>query len=365
MGIILAILLFSLIVIIHELGHFLLAKANGIQVFEFSLGMGPKLFSKQIGETLYCIKLLPLGGSCMMGEDEIELETTTTNEDNINKDIEEDEVQEECRQIGNFNEKSVWARISVIVAGPLFNFLLAWIFATIMVFWIGYGSAELGSVVEESAAEEAGLEAEDVIVSMNGRSIYLWSEISTYNQFNQGKTVVIEYEREGEIYKTTIVPKLDEESGMYLMGVTSSAYKEGNVLQSVEYGAYTVRYWIYTVFDSLKLMVTGNVSMNDISGPVGIVSIVDETYETSASYGFAVVVLNLMNLTVLLSANLGVMNLLPIPALDGGRLVFLIIEAIRGKRVSPEKEGMVHLAGFVLLMGLMLVILFNDVMKLI
>ncbi len=360
MGIFLAILLFSLIVIIHELGHFLLAKANGIQVFEFSLGMGPTLLSKQIGETLYCIKLLPLGGSCMMGEDETEIETTTTDED-----CEEVDGVEEVRQVGNFNEKSVWARMSVIVAGPVFNFLLAWIFATIMVFWIGYGSAEIGSIVTESAAEEAGLEAGDVITTMNGRNVYLWSEISTYNQFNQGETVVIEYERDGESYELTVVPELDEESGMYLLGITSSSYKAGNVFTSIQYGAYTVRYWIYTVFDSLKLMITGNVSMSDVSGPVGIVSIVDETYEASASYGWKVVLLNLMNLAVLLSANLGVMNLLPIPALDGGRLVFLIVEAIRRKRIPPEKEGMVHLAGFVLLMALMLVILFNDVMKLI
>lgn len=357
MGIVLAVLLFSLIVIVHELGHFLLAKANGIEVFEFSLGMGPSLISKQIGNTLYCIKLLPLGGSCMMGEDEIEEVGDTGSVDGENP-------EESSVRVGNFNEKSVWARMSVIAGGPAFNFLLAGIFATIMVVWIGHSTGEIGSVVEESAAEEAGLQAGDIITEMNGRNIYLWSEVSVYNQFYPGETIILEYERDGETYEVTIEPRLDEESGTYLMGVTSVGYEEAGILESIQYGVYTVRYWILTVIDSLKLMVTGSVSMNDISGPVGIVTIVDETYEVSSSYGWDVVVLNLMNLAVLLSANLGVMNLLPIPALDGGRLVFLVIEAIRGKRIAPSKEGMIHLIGFAALMLLMVVVLFNDIIKL-
>lgn len=365
MGIVLAILLFSLIVIIHELGHFLLAKANGIEVFEFSLGMGPTLLKKQIGDTLYCIKLLPLGGSCMMGEDEIEIQNTDTiHEEKIDQPEETTDEPEETVQIGNFNEKSVWARMSVIVAGPIFNFILAWIFATIMIMWIGYNDTEVGSVVDGSVAQEAGIQEEDTIISMNGRNIYLWSEISIYNQLHPGKTIVVEYERGGEQYEVTITPQLDEETGSYLVGITSAGYDTGNVFTAVKYGIYTVRYWIFTVFDSLRLMVTGNVGWNDISGPVGIVAVVDDAYESSASYGWGVVILNLMNLTVLLSANLGVMNLLPIPALDGGRLVFLVIEAVRGKRIAPEKEGMVHLIGFVALMALMVVIMFNDILKL-
>lgn len=364
MGIILAILLFSLIVIIHELGHFLLAKANGIEVFEFSLGMGPTIFSKQIGDTLYCIKLLPLGGSCMMGEDEIELDHESENINDEQETKEKIEVEKEPLRKGNFNEKSVWARMSVIVAGPIFNFLLAWIFASILIMCVGYGDTQISDVTENSAAEAAGLEAGDVITSLNGRNIYLWSEISVNNQFNPGETVVLEFERDGETYEVTLDPQLDEESGYYYIGVVSSDYVQGNVFESIQYGAYTVRYWIFTVFDSLKLMISGNVGLDEVSGPVGIVSIVDSTYEESTSYGWGVVILNLMNLTILLSANLGVMNLLPLPALDGGRLVFLIIEAIRGKRVAPEKEGLVHLIGFIALMGLMLVIMFNDILKL-
>lgn len=352
MGIILAILLFSLIVIVHELGHFLFAKLNGIEVFEFSLGMGPTILSKQIGDTLYCLKLLPLGGSCMMGEDEIE-----------GNDDKEAEDGEPSQPRGNFNEKSVWARMSVIFGGPLFNFLLAWIFAVIMIAWIGYNSSEIGSVVEDSAAYESGLQAGDEITAMNNRSIYLWSEITAYNMFNPGETVVIEYVRDGETYEVTVEPKYSEESGGYLIGVTSIGYSDANIIEACQYGIYTVRYWIFTVLDSLKMLLSGGASMDDIAGPVGIVNIVDDTYEQSAEYGWDVVILNLMNLAVLLSANLGVMNLLPLPALDGGRLVFLIVEAVRGKRVAPEKEGMIHFIGFALLMILMVVILFNDLFK--
>ncbi len=355
MGIVLAILLFSLIVIIHELGHFLFAKANGIIVFEFALGMGPILVKKQIGETVYCIKLLPLGGSCMMGEDDLE--------ENTGEDTKIEENTEAEQLKGNFNEKSVWARMSVIFGGPLFNFLLAWIFATIMILWVGYGPTEIGSTVENSAAEAAGLEAGDVITSMNGRNIYLWSEISICGQFNAGETIMIEYERDGETYEVELESRYDEESGYYYYGLTSTYYQDANLFEAMEYGVYTVRYWIFTVIDSLKMMVSGSVTMNDISGPVGIVSIVDDTYEESSNYGWDVVLYNMMNLAVLLSANLGVMNLLPLPALDGGRLAFLIIEAIRGKRVSPEKEGFVHMIGFMLLMLLMVVILFNDILK--
>lgn len=371
MGIVLAILLFGLIIVIHELGHFLLAKANGIEVFEFAIGMGPTLFSRRIGGTLYSIHIFPLGGYCMMGEDE---EILKQDEGQVDESLEGKEVElceasgvhkeKEPVQIGNFNEKSVWARMSVILAGPMFNFILAWIFATIMIVWTGYGNTEIGAVSEGSAAQEAGMEAGDEITAMGGRNIYLWSEISIYNFFHAGQEIEVEYERDGEKYEVSVTPRYDEESGGYLLGVSSTSYVKGNLLESMEYGVYTVRYWILSVVDSIRLLLSGGVGMNDLSGPVGVVSIVDETYQVSASYGWTVVVYNLMSLVVLLSANIGVMNLLPIPALDGGRLLLLIIEAIRGKRIAPEKEGKIHFIGFVILMGLMAVVLVNDILKL-
>ena len=341
MGIILAILVFGIIVFIHELGHFLLAKANKIRVDEFSLGMGPRLFSFVKGETRYSLKLLPLGGSCMMGEDDV------------------DDMSE-----GSFNSKSVWARMSVVVAGAVFNFLLALIFSMIVIGYTGYDEPVISGVVEGFPAQEAGLQEGDRIVKMNNKKINIWREISYYNMFHPGETVDLVYERDGEKCETTITPKKDED-GNYLIGITSPAqYEKANLLTAVQYGIYEVKFWICTTLESLKMLVTGDVGVDQLSGPVGIVSVVDETYQQSKSYGVIIVIMQMLNIGILLSANLGVMNLLPLPALDGGRLVFMIVEAIRGKRVPPDKEGWVHGIGMILLLALMAFVMFNDVKKL-
>ena len=340
MGIILAILVFGTIVFVHELGHFLLAKANGIRVDEFSIGMGPRLLSKVKGETRYSLKLFPIGGSCMMGEDDV------------------DDMSE-----GSFNSKSVWARMAVVVAGAAFNFILAFVFAVIIVGYAGYDEPVISETVEGYSAEAEGMQAGDRIVKMNGKKINLWREVTYYNMFHQGETVDLLYERGGEKYEVTIVPKQDED-GNYLLGVLSPGeYTKANVLTAMQYGVYEVKFWICTTIESLKMLVTGGVGIDQLSGPVGIVDVVDETYQQSKSYGFLVVLMQMLNIGILLSANLGVMNLLPLPALDGGRLVFLIVEAIRGKRVPPDKEGIVHFVGMILLFALMIFVLFNDLKR--
>ena len=337
MGIILAILVFSLIVFVHELGHFLLAKMNKIRVDEFSIGMGPRLLSTVKGETRYSLKLFPIGGSCMMGEDDV------------------DDMSE-----GSFNSKSVWARIAVVAAGAVFNFILAFIFAVIIVGYTGYDEPVISGVLPGYSAEAEGMQEGDRIVRMNGKKINVWREVTYYNMFHAGETVELVYERDGEKYEVTIVPKQDED-GNYLMGVTSpEQYKKANVFTAIQYGVYEVKFWISTTLESLKMLITGSVGVDQLSGPVGIVDGVDDTYQQSKEYGAVVVLMQMLNIGILLSANLGVMNLLPLPALDGGRLVFLVIEAIRGKRVAPDKEGMVHFVGMMLLFALMIFVLFND-----
>ena len=343
MGIILAILLFSAIVIFHELGHFLLAKKNKIRVDEFSLGLGPTIFGKQFGETKFSLKLLPFGGACMMGEDDV------------------DDMSE-----GSFNSKSVWARMSVIVAGPVFNLILAWILCMIIIGWTGYRAPVVSSVTDGYSAQEEGIEPGDVIKKIGGKSVHIWNDISLYNMMHAGtKSVEVKYERDGKDYTVVLEPKQNEGDVFPLLGITGGEMVRPGVIGTVRYGGYTVKYWITYTVDSLKMLISGKVGVKDLSGPVGIVSAVDDVYQEAAPAGMAVVILNLLNIGVLLTANLGVMNLLPLPALDGGRLVFLIIEAVRGKRVPPEKEGMVHFAGFVLLMALMVVIMFNDILKLV
>lgn len=342
MGIIIAILLFSFIIIFHELGHFLLAKANGIRVDEFSLGLGPTLIGKQIGGTFFCIKLLPFGGSCMMGEDDA------------------DDTSE-----GSFNSKSVWARISVIAAGPVFNLILAWIFCVILIGATGYQSTEITSVLDGYSAQEEGLQPGDVIKEINGRNVHLWDDVRLYTLTHPNDTPYeVVYERDGEEYTAMIEPRQLEGDGSPLLGVTSENFERPGVFGSMQYGMYKLKYWINYTVDSLRMLVTGQVGIKDMSGPVGIVNVVDDVYQSAAPAGVLAIILNLMNFGTFLSANLGVVNLLPIPALDGGRLVFLIIEAVRRKRVPPEKEGMVHFAGFALLMVLMVVVMYNDIMKL-
>lgn len=340
MGIILAILLFGFIVFFHELGHFSVAKKNGIEVEEFCLGMGPVLFSKEYKGTRYALRAFPIGGACMMGEDD-----------------------EATGSEGNFHSKSVWARMAVIVAGPIFNFILAFVMAVILTLMVGYDRPVISDVEEGFPAIEAGLQAGDKIVKIDNKRIHIFREISMYNQFHQGETMEIIYLRDGVEYGVILEPEFDEELQYYRLGIISSGYEEADILTAVQYGAYEVKYWIDYTLASLKMLITGQVGVDQLSGPVGIVNLVDETYDQSVSYGVVTVVANMLNLAILLSANLGVFNLLPFPALDGGRLVFLVIEAIRGKKIPPEKEGYFHFVGFALLMILMVIVLFNDVMR--
>lgn len=339
MGIILALLLFSFIVFFHELGHFLLAKKNGIRVDEFFIGMGPTLISRQGKETKYSIKLLPIGGACMMGEDET------------------DDLSE-----GSFNSKTVWARISVIAAGPVFNFILAFILSVIVIGVIGYDRPVAGAITENSAAQAAGLMEGDVITALNGKKIHLFREISMYNMLHPGEETRFAYERNGE-QSEAVMRAEQQEDGRYLFGIAPAARSRANLWTALKYGMYEVKYWIKMTLANLKMLVTGKVGINQLSGPVGIADVVDKSYQANKVYGALPVLIGLLNLSILLSANLGVMNLVPLPALDGGRLVFLFVEAVRGKRIPPEKEGMVHFAGLILLFGLMIFVFFNDLQR--
>ncbi|MBQ3560055.1 MAG: RIP metalloprotease RseP [Agathobacter sp.] len=342
MNILIAIIVFSLLILFHELGHFTLAKLNGIRVNEFSLGLGPTILGFTKGETKYSLKLFPFGGACMMeGEDE------SSDDDRA------------------FNKKGVWARISVVAAGPIFNFIMAFVFSFIVMSAAGVDTATLTDVIDGYAAQEAGLQAGDTIVEMGGKNIHFYREISLYATFHVGEPVEITYERDGQEYTTTLTPKYDEESGRYLYGFISGGDRaKFGFFGNVKYAFYELCYYIDVTFQSLKMLVTGGASVDDLSGPVGIVQNMGEVYEESvANDGYFYAFLNMMNWAIMLSANLGVMNLLPIPALDGGRLVFLFIEAIRGKALDPEKEGMVHMIGIILLFGLMFVVMFNDIRK--
>lgn len=426
MKILIALLVFSVIVLFHELGHFLLAKRNGIAVTEFSLGMGPRLLSTEKGGTRYSLKLFPIGGSCMMvGEDE-------------------DDDSE-----GSFNNASVWARISVVAAGPIFNFILAFVFAMIITSVVGYDPARVLQVTEGSPAAQAGLKEGDIITEFQGRHISIGRDLDSYMtlhglkdeeisltyekdgkkhdiQFQansesrymlgftylsegtpeitqvmlnsamakagvmpgdiireingtavadsqelqaylqehplDGTEITLGIERDGKVETISAIPQMTKQVDS---GFIYNIYREKtNFLGVMKYSAVEVRYWVSTTVESLMMLIKGQFSVNDLSGPVGIIDVIGDSYEEAKSEGAMMVWMQMLYWAILLSANLGVMNLLPIPALDGGRLVFLLIESVRKKRLNPNVEGMIHFAGFVLLMMLMVFVMFNDFRRL-
>ena len=426
MKFIIALLVFSVIILFHELGHFLLAKRNNIAVTEFSLGMGPRLLSTEKGGTRYSLKLFPIGGSCMMvGEDD-------------------DDTTE-----GSFNNASVWARISVVAAGPIFNFILAFVFAMIITSVVGYDPAKVLQVTEGSPAAEAGLQEGDVITEFQGRHISIGRDLDSYMNLHglQDEEISLTYKRDGKKYNIAYTADSEERYmlGFYYMsegepqitqvmigssmaeagvmpgdiireingvdvtdaeglqeylaehplngsevtlgmerdgkvetivatpqmtktvdsGFVYNIYREKtNFLGVMKYSAVEVRYWISSTIESLIMFVKGQFSVNDLSGPVGIIDVIGDSYEEAKEEGAVMVWMQMLYWAILLSANLGVMNLLPIPALDGGRLVFLLIEAVRKKRLNPNVEGMIHFAGFMLLMLLMVFVMFNDFRRL-
>ena len=344
-------IIFTVVVVSHEFGHFLIARLNGIKVVEFTIGMGPALYKKKGKHTEFVIRALPFGGACIFeGQD-----------GNI-KEAETDITDDTAGR--NFNDAPVWGRIAAVLAGPVFNIILAYLLSLFMVWFSGADLPIVRSIMEGYPAEEAGLMEGDVITSINHRHVYVWREVVLKSFLNHGERLEIEYERNGVKNVTVIYPKYDAEAQRYYIGFSGgSDYVECNNLKVFKYSAVEVRYWLVATVDSIKYMFGGYGKLDDLAGPVGVANVIDDTIEETIPYGPMTVLINMFNIAVLLSVNLGVINLLPIPALDGGRLLFLIFEAASGRKLPPEKEGFVHMIGFVMLMLLMVVVLFNDITR--
>ncbi len=337
------VIIFGIVVISHEFGHFIVARVNGIHVVEFSVGMGPIIFAKQGKDTKYTIRLLPIGGACMF-----------EGEDGLAK--EDGELSE-----GSFLNAKVGARIATVLAGPIFNFILGIIVSMVMVSLCRIGLTTIKEVQDGSPIQEAGIIPGDRIISLNKEKVYLEEDMMLFNRVNSEKPVHVVFERDGEILETDYIPYYDSTIGVYDSGITEVVAARDKGVGRLKYGFYELRFSAKSVWQSLGLMIRGKVKSDEVSGPVGIaVNVVGGTYERAKQFGFVTILINMLNITMLLTVNLGILNLLPIPALDGGRLVFLLIEAVRGKPIPPEKEGIVHFIGLVFFMILMVVVLYND-----
>lgn len=406
-----SVLVFSVCILIHEFGHFRAAKSVGIKVYEFGIGMGPTLFKKEKGGTIYSIRALPIGGFVQMeGEDE-DVKTTTS-----------------------FGTKSVWQRFKVVVAGPLMNYVLALILFLIIAFSFGVYGSRIDFIAEDSNEYKAGLRTGDKIVSVNGGKAYIWEDIFYEITNPDNNRYTVEYERNGTVKEAEInnnyrkivgiaskVENGETTTTVSPSDVTSPAYKAGikdgdkvikindvsvntwdgltsqvegtpdgdavkvtvdrngeildfnilpetqisvkfntqlerSVVTALSSSAYKTVYYIELMFKTISQLITGKLGSDAFGGPVMIISMVGEAAKTG--------ILSVLNLAAFISINLGFMNLLPIPALDGSKLLLLVIEAIRGKAIPIEKEGYINFVGFVVLMGFMIFITYKDILRL-
>lgn len=348
MGIIIAIIIFGVIVTVHEFGHFVCAKLSGIKVLEFSIGMGPKLLQKRRGETAYSLRALPIGGYCAMAG--------------------EDEESDDERA---FRNAKLWKRFIVLFAGAFMNFVLGFVLLigmvsmmdvvpTTRVTGFSIDMHEDGSYDFVSSSMDK-LERQDVIISIDGTRIFSILDLNyTLSSIGQGEHEVV-VKRDGKrVELSGVVFHNSKTGGMLDFGVE---YKDKNPLTVIKGAGDIFMSMTHIVGLSLKQLVSGKVSTEEVSGPVGVVTEISKTATESES--FLDGLFSLLYMTSLITINVGIFNLLPIPGLDGGRLLFCVIELIRRKPVKPEHEGYVHLAGMVLLFGLMILATYNDIMRLI
>ena len=409
---------FSVIVIIHEFGHYYFAKKAGILVREFAIGMGPKIFQVRKGETVYTLRLLPIGGYVRMaGHDEDEQEikpgmmiTIELDKENIVQKLNFDEhliiensvpfqieeadlhrsmtlsgyfvnseekvnltVSKQATIIESdgtevvvapierqFNSASLWNRIKTNAAGPMNNFILSIIIFIIVGFMQGgvpSNDPVIGQVSDQSAAHEAGLQTSDKIISIDGVDIHSWDEMTSIVRSSADKTLSMTIQRNSDTKNISITPKsVEGQNGSKIgqLGVTRTL--DNSILSILGYGFTQTITVVVMVLSALGSIFTKGFNLNQLGGPVAIYSLTSQVAKNG--------LIDLLSFMGMISANLGVMNLLPIPALDGGKLVLNFIEGIRKKPLDPEKEGYLTIAGAIFLFALMLLVTWNDIMKL-
>lgn len=327
-----SIIIFLLVILIHEFGHFIVAKMNGVSVLEFSIGMGPKLFQRESNGTLYSLRMLPVGGYCQLeGEDE---ENDSPN---------------------SLNNQSPLVRLKVILAGAIMNFILAFILL-ILLMSVSRVSTEVSDVIKNSPAYSSGIQTGDKIISINGENVSDGEELLKSIKESQGD-LNIGVIRDSQSKNIKVTPRL--ENNIRKIGVNFQEeynIKNFSIVKGFKKGLITFLNLTGMLYKFLGMLITGQLGLGGVSGPVGVVKEIGNAAKTGVA--------NLIFLLAYININLGVFNLLPIPALDGGRAIFILIEMIFGKKISQEKEGYIHMVGLILLLALIAIVTIKDVIKL-
>jgi len=336
MSILITILVFGVLIFVHELGHFVVAKWAGVKVFEFSLGMGPKIISFTKGETDYSLRIFPIGGFVRMAGEQA---------------VDEEPVEEER----SLNKKSIPIRMAVLSAGSFMNLVLAAVLFVALFMFIGLPSNEnvVGKVIAGKPAAQAGLMSGDKIVSINGSETKTWEDLVKYIHNRPGQELNFNIVRDSKNLNLSITTLKDEQSGFGMIGIEQKWVGQG-LFTSLKLGFTKAYEFTKLLLGALLMMIMGQVKP-EFAGPVGVTKMVGE----AASYGLA----NVLTFTAIFSINLAILNMLPIPALDGSRVALLALEALRGKPMDPKKETIIHLVGFALLIVLMIIVTYQDILK--
>ncbi len=353
MKILFGILILAVIVFTHEMGHFLIARLNGIEVVEFTVGFGPNLFGQKTkAGTKISIRFIMLGAACVVddldagGDEDTDLATMIAN--------------------SSFRKANVWSRIATTLAGPVFNLLLAFVLGLFLMNYIDIPDTTITGIQTDGAAYAAGIREGDKIISVNGSRCYLYPEVSTAVELGVGRPLTVVYEREGQRHKVEVIPKMSEQYKRFMIGVEFGGGESApkGPLQIVRSSYLYVRYMVRMTFSSFRMLFAGQAKVSELAGPVGAAQIVGEEYDSAKEAGPLAVVVSMLNIALLLSANIGIVNLFPIPAFDGGKLLFLFYEAIRGKPASAKVEGTIQLIGIGLMLILLVVVMYNDIARL-
>lgn len=340
-----AIIVLTAVILIHEFGHFIVCKLSGIFVEEFSIGFGPVIFSKKGKETQYSVRAFLIGGYV--------------------KPLGEDQEVDHPRALNNAN---VYKRILMVAMGPVMNFVLAVIIMLGIGFFIGFGTNTIDRVENNMPAAKAGIKPGDRIIAIDNNRIFVWDQVSFYlavhNMLYKDKSLKLEVLRDDQRYVFTIRPKYDPNTKTKRIGI-GPKFSKHNLADSVYYSIFATYAEIKETIYSVILMVSGKVSGSEVMGPVGMVKTIGEAANVGFKQSFLAGLLNILWLMQLISVNLGVINLIPFPALDGSRLVFYLYEAIVGKPFNREREALIHTIGFAILLLVLVIVTFNDIKNII